>query len=306
MVIYKNYVIKTLCLETFDLSKLDFVILGEFAKKGDTLRCRILLGELSDRQTSRRIDLLYESGFLYLKKSIPYRTDSKMHNRVIKVFSLSLKGLIASLGQISLEDTFLFNDFLNVIRQEVSSSITKLYTDYIKTELIYFLEINKIRGIKLDSISDILSWIMSCNHKYGFSVSQKKAFDERIKERSYIGDEIELNIPDDLYGQEQMENWYYLRNYWFYVINEISKGNTITKIISRMKKVFLSRHESYVQTELAKRRTKEMSESIKTDLKIDKIQAKQKKEYLKKMKYSVPKPIIKRTGPKRKKRVNIR
>ena len=166
MVIYKNPVIKTLSNKVFDLDRLDFFILGEFAKKGDALRGRINLAELSDRQISRRIDVLYNLGFLYLKKATPYRSNSKMHHRETKVFSLSLKGFIASLHQIDFENNYLTKKYLKEIKDK---KLSKVVLDYLKNDLIYFLTHNYYRGITLNKMKNVVGWFDDYHSVYGFS-----------------------------------------------------------------------------------------------------------------------------------------
>lgn len=236
MAIYKNPVIKTLSKELFDLDRLDFIILGEFAKKGDTLRCTINLAELSDRQISRRIDVLYKFGFLYLKKSTPYRSNSKMYPRETKVFSLSLKGFIASLHLVDFENNYLTKKYLKEIKD---NQLSKVVLDYLKNDLIYFLTHNKYRGITLNKMKNIVGWLDDYHSVYGFRDKDlevlNKLDDKRIKswetmKKMTLNNHILNNYVDWWYGVIDL-----YANSWNYdkIIKKISVTSSIPSIEAR-------------------------------------------------------------------------
>jgi len=222
--IYKNPVIKKLSNEVFDLDRLDFIILGQFAKKGDTFRSRINLAELSDRQTSRRIDVLYDFGFLYLKKTVPYRKNSKMHHRETKVFSLSLKGFIASLDQIDFEKNHLTKKYVKEIKDK---KISKAVVEYLKDDLIYFLTHNDCRGITLNKMKNVVSWFDDYNSVHGFSGKDLEKLNKLNNKRNISWKKMKKEIFDNNVFHNYVDLWYE-------VIDQYANGWSYDEIIKKI------------------------------------------------------------------------
>jgi|LWDU01.1.fsa_nt_gi hypothetical protein len=266
MIKCSNPAIKSHIKNVFKLTEHDYYILSEFSKIGETYRNRINLASLSDRQISRRVDVLYENNFLILIKSTPYRN---IPGKKTRIFGLTFKGFLASLNHINLENMYLFKSYQKIIETTISLDIIPFYVKYIKYSLIYFFEIIKNMGIKLDDVPDVVNLFekfsnisILLNHDNESLKNLKKNVDNCSKD-------IELNIPENICGQEQMEDWYYLRDYWNHTIEKISEGKTMSKIISQLKKEFPSRLENEIQRNHMNQIDLDLINAKKTQLKVE-------------------------------------
>jgi hypothetical protein len=261
-----NLVIKSGVRDVFNLSESDFFILGEFAKRGQTYRNRIKLANLSDRQVSRRASDLFENNFLILIKSTPYKN---IPGKKTRIHGLTFKGFLASLRYVNLEDTYIFQEYLKLLGTKIPTDLIPYYVKYIKNFLIYFLTINKIMGIKFDDMPNVANWFdnefdidVILNQDVKLLKTQKKLTEEYYED-------IELNIPDDIYGQEHLANWYFLRNYWHRVIEKIAEQKKFSKIISEIKKENPGEFENEIRRRYLERLKYDLAISRNTNLYTD-------------------------------------
>lgn len=274
MIKYPNPAIKSYVSSVFELIDDDYYILGEFSKMGETYRNRINLAHLSDRQVSRRIDTLHKNNFLRLIKSTPYRN---IPGKQTRIFGLTFKGFLASLNYVNLENTYLFKSYQKILETKISNIIIPFYEKYVKYSLLYFLIINKIIGLKFDHLVNMVNWfdnVLEVNNISNYDKKFLQGLKENVEDYS---EEIELNIPNKIYDQEQMENWYYLRNYWYHIIEKITQGKRGTKILSEMRKEYPSRFENEIKRHHMERLKIDMSIIKQNQLKTDKIVGHRKK-----------------------------
>lgn len=237
MTIYKNQVIKSYCREVFKLENIDFQILGEFAKKGETYRNRIQLAYLSERQVARRINKLNELGFLHLVKSTQYR-DSKKKN---KIFGLSFKGFFASLSIVELEKNYLIKKFL----KEIDLEIHKNMIEFLKIYVLEFLIYHKELGISLEKTKDLSTYVREIvyDHSLIEYSSKSRNYLETIENEIEIIDEISDQITDlrtseerdifdpeeEGYVESEANKHEFLINFWPNLLDEIGKGKNLER-----------------------------------------------------------------------------
>lgn len=237
MTIYKNQVIKSYCREVFKLENIDFQILGEFAKKGETYRNRIQLAYLSERQVARRINKLNELGCLHLVKSTQYR-DSKKKN---KIFGLSFKGFFASLSIVELEKNYLIKKFLKEIDLEIHKNMIEFLKNYVLEFLIYHKEL----GISLEKTKDLSTYVREIvyDHSLIEYSSKSRNYLEIIENEIEILDEISDQITDlqtseerdifdpeeEGYVESEVNKHEFLINFWPNLLDEIGKGKNLER-----------------------------------------------------------------------------
>lgn len=174
--------------KVFTLDKYDFLILQEFAKKGENYRNGLNFTLISKKQTSRRIDKLEKYGFLNVVNSTPHRN---MKGKYTKLIGLSTKGFLASLSEIEMENNYIIKKYLKNIENQ---AIQKMTLDYIKSDLEYFLKHNEIRGMVLDKIKNIPDWFYDYDHSYGFSHKDLETLKEIKKEKEEKWKTLNKNI----------------------------------------------------------------------------------------------------------------
>lgn len=264
---YLNPVIKSYVKDVFKLTDHDCYILSEFAKLGETYRNRINLAHLSNRQVSRRVDALEKNKFLTKIKSTPYRN---IEGKETTIFGLTFKGLLASLRHENLENTYLFKTYQKLIGTKISSDMIPFYVKYIKNSLIYFLCTNKIIGIKFDDMPNVANWFdnnFDATHISNHDIELLKKFKNNVDE-SY--EDIERNIPDNIYEQEQIPTWQNLRNYWYHAIEKISEGKEPFKILSELRKEYPSEFENEIKRRELERQEYYQKMNKKVQLDVDK------------------------------------
>lgn len=237
MSIHKNQAIKSYCREVFKLENVDFHILGEFAKKGETYRNRIKLAYLSERQVSRRINELNELGFLYLVKSTSYK-DSKKKN---KIFGLSFKGFFVSLSIIDLEKNYLIKIFLKEVEGEIHKNLVEFLKNYILEFLIYHKEL----GITLEKTNNLATYFRDIlfDHSLIEYNPKSKNILKSIQNETEVIDEIQDQISDletseegDIFDPEnegyiesEANKHEFLINFWPNLLDELGKGGNLER-----------------------------------------------------------------------------
>jgi hypothetical protein len=272
MVNYLNPAIKSHVKNVFNLTDDDYYILGEFAKMGETYRNRINLANLSDRQVSRRVDVLFKNNFLTLIKSTPYRN---IKGKKTRIFGLTFKGFLASLYHINLEDIYLFKTYQKLIGTEISPDAISFYVKYVKYFLIYFLFSNKIMGIKFDDMPNVANWFdvnFDVTHISNRDIKSLKKLKNNVDESYAI-----INMAYIYYYEEQMPTWYNLRNYWHHVIGKIAEGKKTSKILSELRKEYSSEFENEVNRRKLKRDEYYRKQNKKVQLATDKLLRRRKK-----------------------------
>lgn len=269
---YLNPAIKLHVKDVFNLTDDDYYILSEFAKMGETYRNRINLANLSDRQVSRRVDILFKNNFLTLIKSIPYRN---IEGKKTRIFGLTFKGLLASLHHVNLEDTYLFKTYQKLIGKEISPDAIPFYVLYIKNSLMYFLVSNKIMGIKFDDMPNVANWFDSnfdVNHISNRDMKLLKNLKDNI-DKSHT----DIELPYNTYSHEQIPTWYNLRNYWHHVIEKIIEKKKTFKILSELRKEYPSEFENEVERKTLEREEYYRKKNKKIQLDTDKFLRRRRK-----------------------------
>lgn len=202
MAIYQNKPIKSLSGEVFSLDDGDFTILYNFAMKGEATRHQIITTQ--DKKTvSKKIDILFEKGFLNLRKSTPFRNQP---HKTTKFFGLSLKGFLASLHYCNVEDNYLTKKYLKGIKnKELSKSIL----NYLKDYLLHFFSYNSIRGLTLDRMKDISRWVEDYGSLSGFSEDEEKYLNILSDNRGKSWDVFDKLLPDKSSIRTYVDNWYH-------------------------------------------------------------------------------------------------
>ena len=220
MAIYLNKVIKSLTGDVFLLDKYDFAILNKFAVIGETTRHQIVTTQ--DKKTvSKRIDVLFRTGFLVLRKSTPFRNQP---HKSTKYFGLSLKGFLASLWFCNVEDNYLTKKFLKEIKNK---SLSKLILDNMKNNLIRTLSYSSLMGITLDKMNNILSWFEE-NHELSGLSNEDATYFETLD-----------NLCDQTFQELRNQNFdnpniFHYAHSWQSSINDLSNGISYSKIIKNL------------------------------------------------------------------------
>lgn len=297
MVNYLNPAIKSHIKDVFTdkVTDNDYYILGEFAKMGETYRNRINLANLSDRQVSRRVDVLFKNNFLTLIKSTRYRN---IKGKKTRIFGLTFKGLLASLHSTNLEDTYLFKTYQKLIGTEISPDAISFYVKYVKCFLIYFLFSNKIMGIKFDDMPNVAKWVdvnFDVTHVSNRDIKLQEKLKNNVDESYAIIDlpsnpmfilaaslsdnesDEENNVPYNKHNYEQMPTWYNLRNYWHHTIEKIAEGKKTSKILSELREEYPSEFENEVERKTLEREEYYKKENKKIQLDTDKFLRRRKR-----------------------------
>lgn len=202
MAIYQNKPIKSLSGEVFSLGDGDFAILYNFAIKGETTRHQIITTQ--DKKTvSRKIDILFKKGFLNLRKSTPFRNQP---HKTTKFFGLSLKGFLASLHYCNIEDNYLTKKYLKGIKNK---ELSKAILNYLKDYLLHFFTYNSIRGLTLDNMNNISSWVENYDSLSGFSEDEEKHLNMLRDDRYKSWDVFDKLLPDKSALRTYVDNWYH-------------------------------------------------------------------------------------------------
>lgn len=266
MTIYSNTVTSKTS-DILSLKEFDIQILNHYGKHGPVFRNSIHSQSFSIRQTARKIDTLFDQGYLYLIKSQKYRNQ----NKFTKLYGLSIKGFIASLNKKNIYDNYIFKEYISLFPNELKYSIKKFLSLCIAEFILY----HKSIGLKIDNIYDMPKYIKEIIYDYNLITNKDdlKKFEKIDNEFSVI-DEIrdilkdiksdEPNEPDepDVYVSsnsglesdeyfvqeqivdnlnEEMKDDYehdyhypresikyeFLINFWPYVIDEIGKGTNL-------------------------------------------------------------------------------
>ena len=134
--------LKKLSLYAFDIDKESRVILGIIAKNGPLTETKI--ASLGKRRTILSRDIIRRrllvtdltSGFLSVKLG---KKIGNLQGKREKKYSLTLKGLLASLSETSLQENFWIKNYLKTI-ESISNTITsKLFLRHIYCAIISFL-----------------------------------------------------------------------------------------------------------------------------------------------------------------------
>lgn len=269
---YLNPAIKSHVKDVFNLTDSDYYILSEFAKMGETYRNRINLANLSNRQVSRRVDVLFKNNFLTLIKSTSYKN---IRGKKTRIFGLTFKGLLASLHYADLEDTYLFKKYQKLIGAEISLDAIPFYVKYIKDYLIYFLISNKITGIKFDDMPNVTNWFdnnFDVTHFSNQDIKLLKKLKKNVDESYAI-----ISIPYIYSYEEQIPTWYNLRNYWHHVIEKIAEGKKTSKILSELREEFPSEFENEIERRKTERDEYYLKKNKKVQLDVDKLLRRRRK-----------------------------
>ena len=220
MAIYLNKVIKSLTGDVFLLDKYDFAILNKFAVIGETTRHQIVTTQ--DKKTvSKRIDVLFRTGFLVLRKSTPFRNQP---HKSTKYFGLSLKGFLASLRFCNVEDNYLTKKFLKEIKNK---PLSKLILDNMKNNLIRTLSYTSSMGITLDKIKNILSWLEEKHELADLS-------NEDIINFETLDASCDQSFQDLRKQNFDNPNIFYYAYSWYSSINNFTNGMSYSKIIKSL------------------------------------------------------------------------
>ena len=215
--------------QVFTLDNHDFYILGEFAKRGEGYKYGLNFTEISDRQIARRVDRLYDKGFVHVIKSTPYRN---IQGQYTKIFGLTSKGFIASLRTKNIKINYLTKNLLDNIENQELKNIT---LDYIKSDLGYFLKHNELRGMILDNIKDISSWFNEYDNHFGFSKESKMILDDMKKYKETQSNILNQKIKS-IYDDKKSNS---INNYlkkWHSSINSLSHKQNFKEIAKKYSK----------------------------------------------------------------------
>ena len=218
--------IKTDCKKIFSLELIEFIILGIFAKSGETLRKDILLASLSDKQTTRKIERLAKNGFLREMESVPYHN---MKGKNLKTFGLTLKGFFASFVKTNLQDNYLIKKYLSHIKDD---ELKQSFLNYIESDIRLFSLTNKTMEITIEKMQHIELWIEDYDNLEKFLKKDTEGL-TRLKE---IMDDAENNILSKIIPFENKLEYLLVANYdrWYDVIDLFSKEKSIVKIINEL------------------------------------------------------------------------
>lgn len=264
--------------ECFSLDYPNYRILDYFTKYGQA--SRKVVGDynfkyrpnLHEKQTGRRIEKLVELGYL---QQVGTRNIRNLKNKVEILYDLTLKGFLASLLFVELSDTMYFKKFLEFIDKvdkhqdtldiplvEIKPTSPFVIT-FVEKQLEYFLTLCSFRGIKLDSINGIPSFLDNfIKNREGLPKSQIR-FLEKF-------DPIVLGAYDqfDLYNDSNSKYhhdaflWVY---YWIHVLSFISEGLSTNKILHKLRKGFPSEFVIRTMNEYEKKLEHDIKELTKID-----------------------------------------
>lgn len=229
MAIDRNSVIKNDCCEVFSLDKYNYNILGEFANRGEMNRNQINYAELSDRQISRRVDSLYNRNFIRIVRSEPYRN---IKGKTVKIFGLTMKGLLASLKKTNVEDNYIIKNYLEQFKDE---KLEELELNYIKNFLVYFFAYNRIRGILLDRIKNIGAWFYDFETKTGFTSEEIEEIKQKKKWVNTSFNAVEVKLKSLFSGEVLQKKWITM-NRWHKSIEEFIVNPSLTSVENSMEK----------------------------------------------------------------------
>jgi len=255
----------------FSLDYPNYRILQYFAKYGQA--SRQVVGKhnfqyspnLHEKQTGRRIEKLVELGFV---QQVGTRNIRNLKNKVEILYDLTFKGFLCSILYTKLEDTMYFKKYLELIDKvdKHQSDLIELklkplrpfVITFIEKQLGYFLNIIALRGIKLDSVNDIPTFIdIMIKNPHGFSKSQTKA----LKKYDSVITKTYNKIDFNNYSKYHKEIFVWV-NYWPHTLDLISQSLTTDKVISKLKKNYPSEYmktirrdkESKLEEELEQRK----------------------------------------------------
>jgi hypothetical protein len=257
----------------FSLDYLNYRILEYFTKYGQA--SRKVVGDhnfkyspnLHEKQTGRRIESLVELGYL---QQVGTRNIRNLKNKVEILYDLTFKGFVASLLYTKLEDTVYFKKYLEFIDEidKHQSELSELklkplrpfVITFVKKQLEYFLSIIALRGIKLDSVNDIPTFIdIMIKNIHGFSKSQTKDLQKFDSSISKCYNKIDFNNYSKYH--KELFLWVY---YWQYTLDLISQSLTANKVISKLKKDYPSEYMITIRREREARLEKELKEKRKS------------------------------------------
>lgn len=263
--------------ECFSLDYPNYRILEYFSKYGEA--SRKVVGDhnskyspyLHEKQVGRRIESLVELGYLH---QVGTRNIRNLKNKVEIFYDLTFKGFVASLFYTKLEDTMYFKKILEFVDKvdkhqatlAITSSKIKPLRPFVITfvgkQLEYFLILIALRGIKLDSVNDIPTFIdIMIKNTQGFSKSQTKSLEKF--------DSIVVNTFDQFDNYNDYNSKYHKEiflwvYYWPHTLDLISQSLTANKVISKLKKDYPSEFLIRVKQERESRLEKEFKQTMKT------------------------------------------
>ena len=260
----------------FSLDYPNYRILQYFTKYGQA--SRQVVGKhnfkyrpnLHEKQTGRRIEKLVELGFV---KQVGTRNIRNLKNKVEILYDLTFKGFLCSILYTKLEDTMYFKKYLEFIDKvdkhqanlpELSVKIKPLrpfVITFIEKQVGYFLSIIALRGIKLDSVNDIPTFIdIMIKNPHGFSKSQIKSLQKLDSSITKSFDKIDFNNDPNSKYHNDVFVWVC---YWQYTLDLISQSLTTNKIISKLKKNYPSEFLIKVKHERQVRLEEEFKQTMK-------------------------------------------
>ena len=238
MVVYQKHVFSKSIKTVFvTLVTFDYLILANFAKIGEMNKhIEISFSTLGNRQIARRIDKLYNRGFVHVTKSTQYknikRKNLKDEKRFMRKFGLTHKGFIASLRFANIKHNYLTKKLLDNIENQELKNIT---LDYLKRDLSYFLKHNELRGMILDNIKDISSWFDEYENHFGFTKEDKIILDSMKKDKETQFDILNEKIKS-LYDDEKSKNMNNYLKKWYSSVNALSHKQSFNKIVKKYSK----------------------------------------------------------------------
>ena len=220
--------INTDCKAVFSLETIEFDILGHIADYSEVWRKDIILANLSQKQTERKVERLWDKGFLQIVQSIPYRN---MKNKNKKQFGLTLKGFLASVTKTNLQDNYLVKRYLSPIKD---GETRQALLSYIDADIRLFFLVNKNMGITLEKMQEIDIWIEDYNNLERFL---KRDTEEVTKLEQKIEEVEKLIISKNIPFERRLE-YLITVNYdsWYDVINLFAKEDDIEKITNELEK----------------------------------------------------------------------
>jgi len=168
-----NNFMKMFCRKLFDMPKDQRIILSLIAKNG--ISTEYELGEhgfyrgLNRHSVHRKLvgrestgNSLVENNYVVLAKASKFKNTGKIK----KQFGLTLKGLLASLGEINFEDTYLAKNYFDYLQKDYKNKkLSSLSIQLIKYNILLMVAWHNSRGLSLSNLHDtkryILDWILT-------------------------------------------------------------------------------------------------------------------------------------------------
>ena len=217
----------------FSLDMPNFRILEYFSKFGISSRKAVGVYNskyspyLSSKQVGRRIESLAQLGYLQQTAS---KKIGNLKDKVEIFYDLTIKGFLASLHFTKLVDTVYFKkylEFIATVDKNEDKSIKPFVITFVENRIEYLLTLYSLRGIKLDSITDIPNFFRIYDTRQGLSNIENLVNLDKMSQEAYDKFDSILNIDSKIYPDVTL--WV---DQWIDILSLLFQGLSIKKILN--------------------------------------------------------------------------